>query len=127
MRRATFSIILLVACMLLARTAQAHTSPAFGPLATMQGQDALGDIPMADYLGLLKQIAPSAESGARTYLAAVRLRCGRMLTTAELRQAVSEGEGNPALMGLIRAAHQNDTAARARLVAQLPCPAGAPR
>ena len=61
--------------------------------------------------------APAAESGARTYLAALRLRCGRALTTAELRQAVSEGEGNPALMGLIRAAHQKDSAARDRLVA----------
>jgi hypothetical protein len=90
-------------------------------------QEASGDIPLADYLGLLKQIAPAAESGARTYLAALRLRCGRALTTAELRQAVSEGEGNPALMGLIRAAHQKDSAARDRLVAQLPCLRGGTR
>ena len=55
------------------------------------------------------------------------LRCGRALSTAELRQAVSEGEGNPALMGLIRAAHQKDTSARDRLVAQLPCPRGGAR
>jgi hypothetical protein len=84
-------------------------------------------MPLADYLGLLKQIAPAAESGARTYLGALQLRCGRTLTTAELRQAVSEGEGNPALMGLIRAAYQKDAAARDRLVAQLPCPRGGTR
>jgi hypothetical protein len=105
----------------------AQTSPAFGPLPATPSQDASGDMPLADYLGLLKQIAPAAESGARTYLGALRLRCGRTLTTAELRQAVSEGEGNPALMGLIRAAHQKDSAARDRLVAQLPCPRGGSR
>lgn len=107
--------------------ALAQTSPAFGPLSAAPSQDASGDMPLADYLGLLKQIAPAAESGARTYLAAMQLRCGRSLNTAELRQAVSEGEGNPALMGLIRAAHQKDTAARDRLVAQFPCPRGGTR
>ena len=114
-----------------ALAAEAQTNPAFGPLAADSSASAVsgppGDMPMADYLGLLKQIAPSAESGARTYLAAVRLRCGRTLSTDELRQAGSDGEGNPALMGLIRAAHQNDAAARAHLVAQLPCPAGGTR
>lgn len=108
-------------------TVLVQTSPAFGPLSAAPSQDASGDMPLADYLGLLKQIAPAAESGARTYLAAMQLRCGRALTTAELRQALSEGEGNPALMGLIRAAHQKDSAARDRLVAQLPCPRGGAR
>jgi hypothetical protein len=114
--------IFIAAALLLgltAGTASAQTSPAFGPLP-----DSTLDMPLADYLGLLRQIAPAAESGARTYLAAVRLRCGRTLTTADLRQAVADSEGNPALMGLIRAAHQQDTAARNRLVAQLPCPIG---
>ena len=123
--------LLMLGSALMVGTACAQTSPAFAPpvagSAATPGPEATGNMPMADYLGLLKQIAPSAESGARTYLAAVRLRCGRTLSTAELRQAVSDGEGNPALMGLIRAAHQNDAAARARLVAQLPCPAGGPR
>lgn len=122
---------LLASSLLAAASACAQTSPAFGPLAAdsslTPGPAAASDMPMADYLGLLKQIAPSAESGARTYLAAVRLRCGRTLSTAELRQAVSDGEGNPALMGLIRAAHQHDAAARARLVSQLPCPSGGQR
>ena len=84
-------------------------------------------MPLADYLGLLRQIAPAAEQGARTYLAAAQLRCGRAPTTTELRQALSEGDGHPALMGLIRAAHQQDKAARDRWIAQIPCPRGAAR
>ena len=85
------------------------------------------DMPLADYLGLLRQIAPAAEQGARTYLAAAQLRCGRAPTTTELRQALSEGDGHPALMGLIRAAHQQNKAARDRWIAQIPCPRGAAR
>ncbi|MBS0500486.1 MAG: hypothetical protein JSR74_09160 [Proteobacteria bacterium] len=127
MRKVILLAAFLLGNALVAGIALAQTSPAFGPLSAAPSQDASGDMPLADYLGLLKQIAPSAESGARTYLAAMQLRCGRALTTAELRQAVSEGEGNPALMGLIRAAHQKDTAARDRLVAQLPCPRGGAR
>jgi hypothetical protein len=79
-------------------------------------------MPMADYLGLLRQIAPSAEEGARTYLAAVQLRCAQSLTVTELRQAFAEGAGNPTLMGLIRAAQLQDTATRDRLVGQIVCP-----
>lgn len=127
MFRVSILAALLLGQALAADTALAQTNPAFGPLSAAPGQDTSGDMPLADYLGLLKQIAPAAESGARTYLGALRLRCGRRLTTAELRQAVSEGEGNPALMGLIRAAHQKDTAARDRLLAQLPCPRGGTR
>ncbi len=101
--------------------ARGQTSPAFGPLGTPS------TAAPADYLGLLRQIAPAAEQGARTYLAAAQLRCGRAPTTAELRQALSEGDGHPALMGLIRAAHQQDKAARDRWIAQIPCPRGAAR
>lgn len=127
MFRVSILAALLLGHGLAASIAHAQTSPAFGSLSAAPSQDTSGDMPLADYLGLLKQIAPAAESGARTYLGALQLRCGRTLTAAELRQAVSEGEGNPALMGLIRAAHQKDTAARDRLVAQLPCPRGGTR
>ncbi|MDT0136495.1 hypothetical protein [Acidovorax sp. PRC11] len=127
MRRVSTLAALLLGYAFAAGISLAQTSPAFGPLSATPSLDSSGDMPLADYLGLLKQIAPAAESGARTYLGALQLRCGRILTTAELRQAVSEGEGNPALMGLIRAAHQKDTAARDRLVAQLPCPRGGTR
>ena len=127
MRRVSTLAALLLGYAFAAGISLAQTSPAFGPLSATPSLDSSGDMPLADYLGLLKQIAPAAESGARTYLGALQLRCDRALTTAELRQAVSEGEGNPALMGLIRAAHQKDTAARDRLVAQLPCPRGGTR
>lgn len=127
MRSISFLAAFVLGHALIAGAALAQTSPAFGPLPPAPSQDASGDMPLADYLGLLKQIAPAAESGARTYVAAMQLRCGRALTTTELRQAVSEGEGNLALMGLIRAAHQKDTAARDRLISQLPCPRGGAR
>ena len=107
--------------------APAQTSPAFGPLGAPSAATPTDDMPLADYLGLLRQIAPAAEQGARTYLAAVQLRCGRAPSTAQLRQALSEGGGHPALMGLIRAAHQQDKAARERWIAQIPCPQGAAR
>lgn len=110
-------------------SAVAQTSPAHGPLPTTPRQAAASgdDIPLADYLGLLRQIAPAAEDGARTYLAAARLRCGRELNTAELRLAMAQHGGDPVLMGLIRAAHAKDQAARQQLVAQVQCPAGGSR
>ena len=81
------------------------------------------DMPLADYLGLLRQIAPAAEAGTKDYLAAFERRCGRALTATELRQAMSDGDGDPVLMGLIRASHLRDTAARERLAGQVRCPA----
>jgi hypothetical protein len=62
-------------------------------------------MPLADYLGLLRQIARRAEAGTKDYLAAFERRCGRALTATELRQAMSDGDGDPVLMGLIRASH----------------------
>jgi len=96
-----------------------HTqiSPATLPATIGQGNDAA----LSDYLKFLGQIAPAAEEGARTYLAAVRLRCRRMPAVDELRRAVSEGGGNPVLMGLIGAAHQQDVTARTRLIGQIQC------
>jgi hypothetical protein len=101
--------------------AYAQTSPASGPLPESSKQNSTGDVQLSDYLGLLQQIAPAAESGARTYLAAMRLRCGRATTATELRQAMSQGNGDPLLMGFIRAAHTQDTAARDQLIAQIQC------
>lgn len=122
---------LLLAPLMAAGCAMAQTSPAFGPLSgpptNSSAAPAAYGMPLADYLGLLQQIAPAAESGARTYLAAVQLRCRRALNTEELRFAISQGEGNPVLMGLIRAAHTDDTATRDRWIAQLACPPGGSR
>ena len=102
-------------------TAHAQTSPALGPI------HAGSDMPMADFLGLLQQIAPAAAEGAKVYLGAYRLQCGRTLTTAELRQAISNEGGDPVLMGLIRAAQAQNIEQRAQLVRQIRCTAGGMR
>lgn len=126
-RRAVLHFLLLTLCTL----ASAQTSPARGPLSSANSapKTAAGgdEMPLADYLGLLRQIAPAAENGARTYLAAARLRCGRELNTAELRLAMTQDGGDPILMGLIRAAQAQDRAARQQLVARVPCSPGGSR
>jgi hypothetical protein len=100
---------------------QAQTSPARGPLATTAAPAPSEAHQLADYLGLLQQIAPAAEGGARTYLAAIRLRCGRSLDITELRRAMAQDGGDPVLMGLIRATATRDPAARDHWVAQVAC------
>ena len=78
-----------------------------------------GDVPMDDYLGLLAQISPAAREGAEGYLQAFQRRCGRALTTQELRRAVSDGDGDPVLMGMIRANHPSQQAQRDVTLQQL--------
>jgi len=82
---------------------------------------AADDMPMADYLGLLARIAPAAEEGARHYLLAFQHRCGRPLATADLRRAMSDGDGDPVLMAMIRASHLRDAAALTRLGPSVAC------
>lgn len=77
------------------------------------------EIRMADYLGLLAQIAPAAREGAQVYLQAFQQRCGRMLTTMELRQAIAQGEGDPVLMAMVRASHPSQQAQRKTTLRQL--------
>ena len=79
------------------------------------------DMPLADYLRLLSQISPAAEHGARAYLQAFQQRCARPLPSAALRQAISDGDGDPVLMAMIRASHLRDTAALAHLGQQIRC------
>lgn len=79
------------------------------------------EMPIEDYLGLLRRNAPAAESGARAYLAAHASRCGHPLSTDALRHAVSDGAGDPALMAMIRAAQLKDPAAMQRLAQNLTC------
>ena len=85
------------------------------------------DMPMADYLGLLARIAPAAEEGARHYLLAFQQRCGRPLATADLRRAITDGDGDPVLMAMIRASHLRDAAALTRLGPSVACDRGAAR
>ena len=111
----TFALI--AALTLIAHSStRAQTSPARGSLQSTN------DMPLADYLGLLQQISPAAEEGAKAYLAAFQQRYGRALSTTELRRAMTQGEGDPVLMGLIRASHLKDPAARDQWVQQLRCP-----
>ena len=79
------------------------------------------DMPMPDYLGLLSQISPAAQRGAQAYLLAFERRCGRPLRTAQLRQAMADGDGDPVLMAMIRATHLRDTAALGPLGQRIRC------
>jgi hypothetical protein len=80
------------------------------------------DVPIETYLSLLAQVAQPARDGAEAYMTAFRSRCGRPLKTVELRRAFAEGNGDPTLMHMIRAAQQKDTAALQRLSAGIACP-----
>lgn len=66
---------------------------------------------MADYLYLLEQFNPAAREGAEHYLRAHKMRCGRELSTLELRRAVAAGDGDPQLMNAMRAVLQMDQTA----------------
>ena len=79
------------------------------------------DMPLTDYLALLAQIAPAAHEGAQAYLQAFRQRCGRPLRTAELRRAMSEGDGDPVLMGMVRASHLRDASGLVQLGQHVVC------
>jgi hypothetical protein len=92
--------------------------------AAAQGQTstpAAADVPMADYLGLLAQIAPAAREGAEAYLQAVQHQCRLNLSSTQLRRAMSEGEGDPVLMGMIRASQLRDAKAIAEWAQRLDC------
>jgi hypothetical protein len=93
------------------------------PRAEARAADArpADDMPLDDYLALLAQISPAARDGAMAYLQASQQRCGRSLTTAQLRQAVSEGDGDPVLMGMIRASQLQDGAAIQQLGQRIAC------
>lgn len=89
--------------------------------AFAQQPDFRDDIPMDVYLDSLAQISPAARDGADRYLQAYRSRCGRSLTTRELRRAVADGNGDPVLMGMIRGAYQRNAHALRTLAASISC------
>lgn len=92
---------------------------------TALAQDGLADdVPLAVYLDALAHISPAARIGADTYLAAYQHRCGHPLKTIELRRAIADGNGNPVLMAMIRAASQQDAAMLQRLSGTVPCAEG---
>ena len=112
MRNALIVSALALATGLMAIGSSAQTVSGITPAAA-------DDVPMADYLGLLAQISPAAREGAQGYLQAFQQRCGRALTTQELRRAVSDGDGEPVLMGMIRAHHPSQQAQRDATLQQL--------
>lgn len=119
--RITFLAVLAVALALANATTVAQPAPpsAAAPIAD--------DMPLPDYLGLLAQISPAAHEGAQAYLRAFQQSCSRAMQTAELRRAMSDGEGDPVLMGMIRASHLKDTAALAQFGRRVACDRRSPR
>ena len=96
--------------------------------AAAPGVEAIPDaMPMADYLGLLGQISPAAQRGAQAYLLAFERRCGRPLRTAQLRQAMADGDGDPVLMAMIRASQLRDISALGALGQRIRCEQGSAR
>lgn len=79
------------------------------------------DVSMDVYLSLLSQVAPAARDGAESYIAAFRARCGRELKAIELRRSFANGNGDPALMAMIRASHERDSVAVQRASAGIVC------
>ena len=112
MRNALIVAALALATGLMANGSSAQTASGITPAAA-------DDVPMDDYLGLLAQISAAAREGAQGYLQAYQRRCGRALTTQELRRAVSDGDGDPVLMGMIRANHPSQQAQRDITLQQL--------
>ena len=82
------------------------------------------DIPMAEYLAMVEQVAPAAREGAERFAAAFHERCGRAIRVGELRAAFSDGAGDPILMGMIRASYAKNATALAHLRASFRCPRG---
>ena len=96
-------------------------------MATAGAEAVTDDMSMSDYLGLLSQISPAAQRGAHAYLLAFEQRCGRPLRTAQLRQAMADGDGDPVLMAMIRASHLRDTSALGPLGQRIRCEQGPAR
>jgi hypothetical protein len=112
---ASLAMVVLSGLALVPAAAQAQAAP---PVAAAPVAD---DMPLADYLGLLARISPAAHDGAQSYLQAFQQRCGRPMRTPELRRAMADGDGDPVLMGMIRASHLRDVTALAQLGQRVVC------
>jgi hypothetical protein len=91
------------------------------PAASSPAAPIADDMPLDDYLGLLTRIAPASHDGAKAYLQAFQQRCGRPLKTADLRRAMSDGDGDPVLMAMIRASHLRDANTLTQLGERVAC------
>jgi hypothetical protein len=111
-----FRIAILCSVLAMSGLAAAQSAPAVPATRSV-----VDEMPMKDYLGLLQRISPAAYEGATTYAWAHARRCGRPLRTSELRQAISEGDGHPVLMAMIRASHLRDGDGLSRWAERVPC------
>jgi hypothetical protein len=82
------------------------------------------DVPLDEYLRALERLTPAARDGAEAYMTAFEKKCRRPMRTIELRTAVSEGNGDPILMAMIRASHYKDLSVLESLATAVSCPAG---
>lgn len=119
MRRTTIIACLASLALCHGSSLHAQTNTATPTVRAVPSAPSADEIPMADYLGLLAQISPAARDGAQAYLLAFQQRCGRALTTMELRQAIAQGEGDPVLMAMFRASHPSQQAQRDITLRQL--------
>ena len=118
MKRLALPVLALV----VAAGALSQTSPAFSDRApSSEPLDYREDVTLDQYLFALQQISPAARDGTQAYVDAYAKRCGRALSVVSLRRMVAEGQGDPLLMGMIRAAHLRDDATLRRLTASVTC------
>jgi hypothetical protein len=111
----------IVSAVLIQATLMASAQPTPTPTPTSSSLSVGDDMLLTDYLGLLAQISPAAHDGAQAYLQAFEQRCKRSMKASELRRAMSEGDGDPVLMGMIRASHLRDAAGLAQLGQRVTC------
>lgn len=79
------------------------------------------EISLESYLEALGRISPVAREGADRFLQAYQRKCGKALPVKALRRAVAEGDGDPVLMAMIRAAAQQDAGALRTLSGSVSC------
>ncbi len=84
------------------------------------------DVPLDEYLRALEKITPAARDGAEAYMTAFEKKCRRPMRTIELRTAVSNGNGDPILMAMIRASHYKDLSVLESLATAVSCSGGRP-
>lgn len=79
------------------------------------------EVPMEDVLAAISQISPLAREAADHYRDGFLARCGRPITSMELRRAFAAGRGEPVLMTMVTALARQDTLALNTLKGTVPC------
>lgn len=80
-----------------------------------------GNISLEEYLTTLGQINQAARVGAEVYLRVYQNRCGHPMGVGELRRAITDGNGDPVLMGIIHAAYHKDASTLRAMSTQISC------